>query len=237
MSAFTIYPLSENAVTIPFGDVINDAIHHKITAFNNKLKQNPFTGFLTTVPAYCTLTVFYDCLQVLGNHTLPGLTCFEKVSGYIQNMLNEGPLTASPLPGSTVSIPVCYDAPYNTGLNEVARYTGLSTAEIIRQHNHATYTVYMIGFIPGFAYLGGMPPTLFTPRKQVPENVPAGAVGIAGGQTGIYPLQTPGGWQIIGRTPLILFDNTRPQPALLKAGDKVIFEQISKQQFNRLNNS
>ncbi len=226
----TIYPLSENAITLQFGTGISVDILSQVTIVNQLIQEKPFPGFITTVPAYGTLTVYYDLLQVFKSN-LDGLHGFQKVSNYLLSLTvpdHESTETMKP----PIIIPVCYGHSYGPDLDEVAAMHKLSTDEVINIHSAATYTVYMIGFVPGFAYLGGMDKALASPRKATPRAaVPAGSVGIAGEQTGVYPLQTPGGWQIIGRTPLSMFDVTRNQPSLLKAGDLVKFEAITESEF------
>jgi len=230
---FSIYYLSEQAVTIGFGQEIAPYLLNAVGGFNNLLHQQPFPGFCTTVPAYATLTVFFDPLIVVQS-AIPGADCFEKVSAYLNSLNQRGKLNEV-IPGDTVSIPVCYGGALGPDIEEVAGINKLTISDVICLHSSVTYTVYMIGFVPGFAYLGGLDGRLATPRKAVPRQaVPAGAVGIAGQQTGVYPLKTPGGWQIIGQTPLKLFDAMRSQPSLLKAGDKVVFSPIDLQQFNEL---
>lgn len=227
-----IYSLTEQAITVIFGDEINEIVAEKISDFNLALHKNPFTGFRTTVPAYCTLSVFYDPMVVL-NTGLPGADSFEKVSNYLKTIPihKKNNLTAA----DRITIPVLYGGDFGPDLPEVSKHTNLSVEEIIKLHNKAIYKVYMIGFIPGFAYLGGMDERIACPRKAVPRTaVPAGAVGIAGKQTGIYPLETPGGWQIIGQTPIKLFDINHTQPSLLKAGDEVVFKRVNLQEFKKL---
>jgi len=233
---FNVYALSEQAITIEFGQEINEDTLQKVTAFNQLIIQNPFPGFYTTVPAYTTLTVFFDPLQVIQSD-LPGTDCFDKVSAYLTGLKNNRQDILITHPG-TITIPVCYDGLFGPDIEEVASHTKLTPQEVISLHSKAIYKVYMIGFVPGFAYLGGMAEALATPRRATPRNaVPAGSVGIAGMQTGVYPLETPGGWQIIGRTPLKMFNADRPQPALLKAGDQVVFKPIDKSEFDHLANN
>jgi inhibitor of KinA len=222
----TIYPLSESAVTIEFGNTIDENLMQRIGDFNQLLRQKPFPGMYDTVPAYTTLSVFFDPLVILRADNVPGKTCFEKVSGYLQQLEVDDSILVSET--EAITIPVCYGGLLGPDLEYLAGYRQLSVDEVIKLHSETIYTVYMIGFIPGFAYMGGLDAQLETPRKPTPQKVPAGAVGIAGKQTGIYPLDTPGGWQIIGQTPVKLFDATRQPPALLKAGDKVKFEPISQ---------
>lgn len=230
---FSVYYLSEQAVTIEFGHEISDNLLHRIGNYNNLLHQHPFPGLQTTVQAYSTLSVFYDPLQVIQAAELRGRDCFEKVQNYLLS-LGEPNIAQTVSLAPPVTIPVCYGELYGPDIQEVADVNNLSIQEVISLHTQAVYTVYMIGFVPGFAYMGGMNEQLATPRKATPRQaITAGSVGIAGKQTGIYPLETPGGWQIIGRTPLKLFDATRTQPALLKAGDRVIFKSIPLQEFDQ----
>lgn len=231
--AFKIYYLSEVAVTIEFGQQIAENLLNMVNGLGRLLYQKPFPGFNTTVPAYATLTVFYDPVLVIKSD-LPGTGCFEKVSAYL-NDLHLQMTTTKPAEGNIVTIEVCYGGTFGPDLAEVADFNSLNISDVIKLHSAATYKVYMIGFVPGFAYLGGMDEQLATPRRATPRPwVPAGAVGIAGQQTGVYPLETPGGWQIIGQTPLKMFDLDRSQPSLLKPGDTVIFKPIDEKEFNRL---
>lgn len=229
-----IYPLSERAVTIEFGTEVNEQAWLNVGALNKLLQQQPFEGFITTVPAYASLTVFYDPL-IISQSVMTGADCFEKVSIFIKSLVSQISVDNN-APGPIITIPVCYGDPFSPDLGEVAATHLLSKEEVIRLHTETIYTVYMIGFMPGFAYMGGLSKTLATPRRSKPRaSVPSGAVGIAGEQTGIYPLDTPGGWQIIGQTPLQLFDVNLAQPSLLKSGDQVKFTPISIDEFHRLN--
>lgn len=227
-----IYALNESSVTIVFGNAISEDLAEKVLLFDRAIEASPFQGFITTIPAYATLTVCYDPKAVL-NSKINGESSYEKVSNYLSSM-SVGSLKEDNN-RRQMTIPVCYGGEFGPDLELVSTNCNLSTAEIISLHSAATYTVYMIGFVPGFAYMGGMDKQLTTPRKEQPRNkVTAGSVGIAGGQTGIYSLDIPGGWQIIGKTPLILFDAARPEPSLLKAGDEVSFSPISIEEFHSL---
>jgi len=233
---FRIYALSESAVTIEFGNEISEQTLQKVTAFNHWLQQNPFPGYITAVPAYSTLTVFFDPLRVFQNPALTGAGCFEKVKSHLMRFIT-GDEEAVTDNQNIITIPVCYGGIHGPDLEFVANSCLLPRHEVVLLHSAVVYKVFMMGFVPGFAYLGGMPEILATPRKPVPRgSVPAGAVGIAGTQTGIYPLAIPGGWQIIGRTPLRLFNPHLPQPSLLKAGDHVQFKPIGETEFERLAN-
>lgn len=232
---FTLYSLSEYAVSITFGEEINIHTLQQISRFNALLHRKPFDGFRTAVPAYTTLSVFFDPIKVIQSSHLSGINCYERVTGYLKKLNNESKATAIPEP-QTVTIPICYGGKFGPDLDEVAQLHGITAADVINAHSGATYHVYLIGFTPGFGYLGGMPEALATPRKPTPRNsVPAGSVGIAGKQTGIYPLETPGGWQLIGRTPIRLFNPDSKYPALLKVGDKVVFKAIEHDEFESYN--
>lgn len=227
---FEIYYLSEQAVTLAFEPEISETQLQQITAFNKLINQNPFPGFRCTVPAYHTISIFYDPVKVIKS-SLQGEDCFKKVSCWLRKLKFE-PENMQVKEARTITIPVCYGQDFGPDLEELANLHQLTTEEVISLHSSAVYKVYMIGFVPGFAYLGGMNALLDTPRKAIPrQKITAGSVGIAGKQTGVYPMETPGGWQIIGRTPLKLFDANRSQPALLKAGDSVIFKPISADEF------
>ncbi|MGQ7856114.1 5-oxoprolinase subunit PxpB [Pedobacter sp. WC2501] len=226
-----IYGLSEKSVTITFGAAIDNDLLRLITDFNQLLLQNPFSGFITTVPAYTTLTVFFDPLSVMLSD-LPGEVCFEKVSTHL-NKIAQIKREKSKVMANKLVIPVCYGGNFGQDLSIVAHTNNLTETEVIDIHTAGEYTVFMIGFVPGFAYMGGMDTRISTPRKEVPDaKIPAGSVGIAGNQTGIYPMETPGGWQIIGKTPLKIFEVNRSQPSLLKGGDLLTFKSIGIDEFN-----
>lgn len=230
---FTVYPISEKALTIEFGNSINQHLLYTITAFAGLLQQNPFAGMTGMIPAYSTLTVYFDPL-VVAKANMPGNSALEKVTAHL-HQLKQHALKTTIRESDIITIPVCYGEDFGPDLEEVAGINDLTTDEVIRLHGSVTYLVHLIGFMPGFAYLGGMPQAIMAPRKAQPRpRVPAGAVGIAGLQTGIYPLQSPGGWQIIGQTPLKMFDTGRSEPGLLKAGDRLKFEAINLSEFKQI---
>lgn len=228
------FQISENAISLEFGDDINEETLGRISGLNECIKQNPFTGLLSTIPAYTTLTLYFNPVGLMNDQSLKGSTTLDKISQYIKS-INAETNTDQKIYSQIINIPVCYDPIFGFDLEELSSFYQLKKVEIIEIHSSAVYTVYMIGFVPGFPYLGGLSEKLTAPRRQNPRTaIPAGSVGIAGQQTGIYPLETPGGWQIIGRTPLKLFDVNRQQPSLLKAGDKLKFEQISLREFEQI---
>jgi inhibitor of KinA len=226
-----LFPLGDAAVVVQFGESISPAIHLAIQAFNAHLTQQPFVGLRECVSAFTTLTVYYDPWLVSEQgHYLP----YERVCAVLQERLLEAP-PAPAVTHHTVEVPVCYGGDLGPDVEVVARHTGLTSAEVVACHSAPEYLVHMIGFAPGFPYLGGLDERLATPRRAEPRPlVPAGAVGIAGAQTGIYSLPTPGGWQLIGRTPLRLFDPTAANPSLLHAGQRLRFVPIGAAEFQRL---
>ncbi|MFD1872586.1 5-oxoprolinase subunit PxpB [Hymenobacter bucti] len=230
--AAQLFPLGDAAVVVQFGESISLAIHLAIQALNAYLAQEPFVGLRACVPAFTTLTVYYDPWLVSAQgHYSP----YERVCEILQQRLRAAPTTAPAAALATVEVPVCYGGDLGPDLEAVARHTGLAPAEVIAHHTAPTYLVHMIGFAPGFPYLGGMDARLATPRRAEPRPlVPAGAVGIAGAQTGIYSLPTPGGWQLIGRTSLRLFDPAAASPSLLHAGQHLRFVPIGEAEFQRL---
>ncbi|MBD3747858.1 MAG: 5-oxoprolinase subunit PxpB [Sphingobacteriales bacterium] len=234
LKKYILHPISEKAISIVFGNQISEAIRQQISRLNRLILANPFLGLLNAIPAYTTLTLFFEPSILLKDTSLKGSTCSEKITFYLAQLENLNQNEAENK-SRIIKIPICYEEVFGLDLAELSSIHQLSKEEIIQLHTEAAYPVYMIGFVPGFPYLGGLNPVLNSPRKASPRKViPAGSVGIAGMQTGIYPLATPGGWQIIGRTPLKLFDAYRQQPSLLKAGDVVKFEPISFTDFQKI---
>ena len=228
------FQISENAISLEFGDNIKEETLGRISRLNECIKQNPFAGLLSTTPAYTTLTLYFNPVKLMNDSGLKGSTTLDKISGYIKSIPVETKIDQQ-TDNQIIQIPVCYDPAFGFDLQELSSFYQLKKEEIIEIHSSVVYTVYMSGFVPGFPYLGGLSEKLTAPRRQNPRAaIPAGSVGIAGQQTGIYPLETPGGWQIIGRTPLKLFDVNRQQPSLLKAGDKLKFEQFSLREFEQI---
>jgi inhibitor of KinA len=176
------------------------------------------------VPAYTTITVYYD----------PCTTSLDDICTRLEQ-LNATGSAAPELPQRTVEVPVCYGGSFGEDLDFVARHHGLTADEVVAIHTAGEYVVHLIGFAPGFPYLGGMSQRIATPRRSEPRlSVPAGTVGIAGTQTGIYSIPTPGGWQLIGRTPVALFRPWDDPPSLLRAGDAVRFRAIGEDEYRTL---
>ena len=213
-------PLGEGAVVLEWGQVISPEINRCVTDAAALINGSPFPGFRECVPAYASLSVYFDPLVVRA--TYEGHWPAEVVGRQLLDLLsNNEHKHASPEDSELYTIPVVYDGP---DLEEVASFHGLTTDEVVEIHTSATYRVYMMGFLPGFAYLGTVDPRIATLRRASPrKKVPAGSVGIAGNQTGIYPMESPGGWQLIGRTEVGLFLQDSNPPCLLRPGDYVQF--------------
>lgn len=223
MKPLRIYPISEQALTIVFSELISEAASIQVLQLHQRLQSAPFPGFIESVPAYGSLTVYFsDAIK----------------SQEVRALLNEYCEADSKQQAGAVRqhlIPVCYDEHYGSDLQEVSEFTQLSIKEIVQLHTSLTFRVYMIGFVPGFAYMGILPQELETPRRKTPRlEVPAGSVAIAGLQTGIYPARIPGGWNIIGRTPWQLFNKNAEPCSRLAAGDLVQFESITTEAFEAL---
>jgi inhibitor of KinA len=234
-------PLGDSALLVQFGTEMNVQTHLKVKALTDYLEANPFDGLIEYVPAFTSVTVFYDPVRIrcLYEQRHPSfLTEKKRVSPYrivcsLMEDMTAGLGQITQAKQRTVDIPVCYGGEFGPDLEELARHHGLSQKEVIAIHSEAEYLVYMIGFAPGFPYLGGMSEKIATPRRSSPRlSIPAGSIGIAGMQTGIYPISTPGGWQIIGRTPIKLFDSEQDPPTLLQSGDLVRFRPISPEEYD-----
>ncbi|MFC4321874.1 5-oxoprolinase subunit PxpB [Litchfieldia salsa] len=223
---YMLHPLGDQAVLIEVGETITLDIHEKIKTISSCLNTLQDDWFIEYIPAFTTVTVFYDLMTIQKKDT-KNKTPYEYVCDELSFLLSSVG-TNEKVESRTVTIPVCYEQELAPDLEFVAKTNQLSSQEVINIHSSGEYTVYMIGFAPGFPYIGGMSNRIAAPRKETPSlRIPAGSVGIAGKQTGVYPLETPGGWQIIGRTPLKLFQPDEDNPSLLKAGDKIKFSQIS----------
>lgn len=213
---FYLRPHGDRAVDLVFSEEISPHINSLVVGFSRVITDTRPDGVLCCLPSYRTLTVEYDPMRLTY-----GQLCL-----YLRS------LSAKALPSDTgrlVRIPVCYSKSFAPDLEELAGYAHLTVREVINRHTAPDYHVYMIGFRPGFSYLGGLDASIACPRRAVPrQRIDAGSVGIAGGQTGVYPEASPGGWNIIGRTPLKLFDG---KSALLTAGDTVRFHEISEDEF------
>lgn len=235
-ASYRIYSLGDAAITVDWGLVPTPGVHACLISLHDQLQDHPFPGFLESVPAYVTLTVYFNPLD----SELQSLVGAGDLSAWISEHISVriADLQARSTVQDLIHIPVCYDPVFGPDQSEVARHCVMEIEDLIELHASVPYRVYMIGFVPGFPYLGMTDPRLDVPRKKTPVmKVAVGSVAIAGRQTGIYPLSTPGGWQIIGRTPIRLFDPAKTDPFLLKAGMQVKFDRIDRTVFEKLNRS
>jgi inhibitor of KinA len=228
-------PLGDSALIVRIDDEFRpDASLNAVLAALRHLEAAAIPGVIDLAPAYTTIGVFFDPARI-GSASSDD-SPFDVLAARIRSILNASAFDRqAEIKASVIEVPVCYDNEFAPDLDEIARHTGLSEDEVVRRHSGVAYQVTCVGFTPGFPYLSGLPSELATPRRATPrKEIPAGAVAIGGTQTGIYPRKSPGGWNIIGRTPLRLFDAQRESPALFHAGDQVRFRQISRDEFEQL---
>ncbi|MCL5884289.1 MAG: 5-oxoprolinase subunit PxpB [Deltaproteobacteria bacterium] len=223
MSAVRYLAAGEQGLVVEFGDAIDPAVNARVQRLARVLSSRGVEGVLETVPTYRSLLVLFDPL------VLPR----KRLAAVVEGLLDAPSGTDEPAGApDVVELPVCYGGEFGPDLEFVARHSGLSPEEVISVHASPSYLVYMLGFTPGFPYLGGMPERIAVPRLASPRGkVPAGSVGIAGSQTGVYPVESPGGWRLIGRTPSRIFDPGAAEPFLLAAGDLVRFRPIDEEEY------
>ncbi|TAH11115.1 MAG: 5-oxoprolinase subunit PxpB [Sphingobacteriia bacterium] len=228
VSNLDIYPLGDQAITIQLGDYINASTNQEVIQIFTHLQNHPINGITDIIPAYSSITIVYD----LAQFSIPSF--YSSRFDWIKSRLLQELELINPVQHSnkSIKIPVCYNNEFGLDLLYLSVHTNLSIEEIIERHTNKIYTVYMIGFLPGFPYMASVDPGIQMNRRAVPRQiVPKGSVGIAGEQTGIYPLDSPGGWQLIGQTPLNLFDVIKEIPCLLSPGDSVEFYAIKEKEF------
>jgi inhibitor of KinA len=232
---YNIFPLGDAAASIDLGNTISEALNEKVIAMQQWMHLNPVDGILDCIPAYSSLTLIYDPI-VLKRQFPASPSAYEAIKQILRQAYYQS-LVLPKEEASIIDIPVCYAHEYGFDLAAMAEQKQLSVPEIIELHTQRIYRVFMIGFVPGFSYMAAVDPLLVTPRKMKPVPVVAGTVGIAGCQTGIYPFNSPGGWNAVGKTPMRMFDSSGSQPALLKAGDRVRFYAIEKEVLENIENS
>ena len=218
-------PLGDHALVVTFGDEVDPATNLEVRNFEHRVFEMTPEGWIESVPAFTTVTLLYDPLR----------TSYERLASALEPLLDEPPMESEASEHRTIDIPVHYGGEFGPDLGFVAAHNGLDEKDVVDIHSATEYLVYMIGFAPGFPYLGGMSPRIAAPRRDAPRSsIPAGSVCIAGRQTGVYPFESPGGWQLIGRTPLRMFRPEDERPSLLEAGDRVRFKPIERTEFDSM---
>ena len=221
----TISPVGDCAISIDFGQVIDPKINRHIRQTIERIQELKLDGITELVPTYCALLIQYDAM----------LYSYSDICNLMEPLLEPSATDDANERVTVIEIPTVYGGEFGPDLGYVASHNNLSEDEVVSIHSGTDYLVYMLGFIPGFTYLGGMDPRIATPRLSSPRTlIPAGSVGIAGEQTGTYPSDSPGGWQIIGRTPVTMYDMSKEQAALLSAGDYVRYVPIDEAEYNRI---
>ena len=213
-----ILTAGDSSILVEFGRIISPEINRKITATVQLMKMQHIEGVVDIIPAFCSLLINYD----------PRVISYEEITERMQHLLK---MDAKMDEGKkkVYEIPVCYGGEYGPDIANIAAHAGLSEEEVIKIHSSRDYLIYMLGFLPGFCYLGGLDERIHTPRLANPRiKISAGSVGIGGSQTGIYPLDSPGGWQLMGMTPVKTYDPDREVPILLEAGDYIRFIPIDE---------
>ena len=222
-----IRPAGDRALLIEFGTEINPEVNLRVQVFYRRTGAHKIPGIGEMIPSYCSILVYYD----------PFLLSFSDTTAWAAQFLSSDPLQ-SQMPAPVREVPVLYGGEYGPDLPFVARHNQVSEEEVIRLHTGKDYLVYVVGFSPGFAAMGIVPPKIQAPRLSNPRTkVPAGSVGIGGLQTGIYAVESPGGWQLVGRTPLKLFDLGRNPPSFFQAGDYARFYPIDEKEYKKSQDS
>lgn len=214
----------DSALTMEFGNVISEEINKKIRTLTTLIENRKISGINEVVPTYRSLMIHYNPL-IIGYEEL--VIILKEAEENINSIELPSP--------EIIEIPVLYGGKYGPDIENVAKHNNLTVEEVVKIHTSAQYLIYMLGFTPGFPYLGGMDKRIATPRLSSPRiKIPAGSVGIAGEQTGVYPVQSPGGWQLIGSTPVELFNPKRDNPILLKSGNYIVFKSINEEEYMRI---
>jgi inhibitor of KinA len=233
---YSIFSLGDQAVSLEIkGDAIDPAVHDTLRSMKEWIEKNSFIGLRDIVLGYRSVSVTFDLLQVKNSGVTGSVTQF--VNEKLRDAFTFASQHTLEIISRHVKIPVCYDSKFGFDLEKVCEHSKLSLRELIDLHSGPIYKVYLVGFLPGFPYLGFVDQRLEMPRHNSPRAmIPAGSVGIAGKQTGIYPFDSPGGWQIIGRTPIKMFDPAKKSPVVVEAGDTVSFYSIRPEEFDNFKN-
>lgn len=214
----------DSSILLQFGNTIDPAINRKIAATVQLMREQHINGVTDVIPAFCSLLINYD----------PRVISYEQIKRRMEALVKID-VTAGDTRKRVFEIPVCYGGEYGPDIRNIADHAGMSVEEVIQIHTSRDYLIYMLGFLPGFTYLGGLDERIHTPRLANPRiRIPAGSVGIGGSQTGIYPMDSPGGWQLMGMTPVKTYDPDREVPILVEAGDYIRFVAIDEDEFHRI---
>lgn len=224
MQNIKILTAGDASLLVEFGKEINPDINRKIAATVQLMREQHIEGVVDVIPSFCALLINYD----------PRVIGYEEIKGRIKDLLRLE-IKAGEERKKVFEIPVCYGGEFGPDIATIAEHAGLSEQEVIELHSSRDYLIYMLGFLPGFCYLGGLDERIFTPRLASPRlKIDAGSVGIGGSQTGIYPLDSPGGWQLMGKTPVKTYDPDREVPILFEAGNYIRFVPVSEEEFYRI---
>ena len=224
MQNIRILTAGDSSLLVEFGKEISPEINRKITATVQLMKEQHIEGVVDVIPAFCSLLVNYD----------PRVITYDEIKKRMQNLVKVD-VRSSEEKKKIFEIPVCYGGEYGPEIENIAEHAGLSVEEVIKIHSSRDYLIYMLGFLPGFCYLGGLDERIHTPRLANPRiKINAGSVGIGGSQTGIYPLDSPGGWQLMGMTPVKTYDPERETPILVEAGDYIRFVPVDEEEYKRI---
>ncbi len=219
-----ILPTGDRALTVEFGNEIDEKINARLMGFIRGLSEQRVKGIEEFVPSFRSVLIHYN----------PAVLSYDKMSGIVKKAA-EAPVSEETHKKCIVTVPVCYDQRYGPDIEDVAKHAGLSVEEVISIHTAKPYLVYMLGFQPGFPYLGGLDKRICCPRLETPRvRLEAGSVGIGGEQTGLYPMESPGGWRIIGVTPVRCYNPEKEKPIPYMAGDHIRFKAISREEFDEL---
>lgn len=221
MQNIKVVPEGDSSLLIQFEQVISPAINQRIAAIVKLIRAQQISGIIDMIPTYCSLLINYN----------PQAISYKELHHRIESIVKMDTKTES-ITKKVYEIPTCYGGKYGPDLKNIAEHAGLSEEEVIRIHSSSDYLIYMLGFLPGFTYLGGLDERIHTPRLANPRVlIPAGSVGIGGSQTGIYPVDSPGGWQLMGMTPVKTYDPNRAEPILVQAGDYIRFVPVSEEEY------
>lgn len=224
MQKAKILTAGDSSLLIQFDSIIDPAVNARIAATVQLMREQQIEGVVDIIPAFCSLLINYD----------PRVISYDEMKTRMEKILSVE-VAAGERRKKIYEIPVCYGGEYGPDLNTIAEHAGLTPVEVIDIHTSADYLIYMLGFLPGFTYLGGLDERIHTPRLANPRvRIPAGSVGIGGSQTGIYPMDSPGGWQLMGMTPVKTYDPNREIPILVEAGDYIRFVAVDEQEYEKI---